>query len=402
MSLLAIDEKSSGDRCVVVVCCRMMVSILSPELCAVVLIAAVALPLAFATWHAVRGTGSWWRKALRGLGHFVVILVAQALLIVGSFLHINREYGFFTSWSDLLGEAEPAGPVHDLVPIRRTKVKDIPVSKDNPHPNGQLVGLTMPGTDPQYSHVPVWLPPQYFEKSEQGTRFPVLYYNGGVNDTGDHGNVSMDLITPARELVKRQKINPFVIVFLPGRIRNGIDSECVDVGPVYHESWIMKTVMPQIESHYRVGHERGSRFISGWSSGGYCSANLTTKYPKTFNAGFGIGGYYHPTFEGAILSSVTQPLIDDNSVVRRVKEKKVDRSVRFLSVLNRSDVQSWGPGREPAIIDGQVGPDGGQFHRLAKGHQQFTFIVLHGGGHRNTVYMPYVQQCLEWLGQFGL
>ena len=142
----------------------------------------------------------------------------------------------------------------------------------------------MPGTDPQYSHVPVWLPPQYFEKSEQGTRFPVLYYNGGVNDTGDHGNVSMDLITPARELVKRQKINPFVIVFLPGRIRNGIDSECVDVGPVYHESWIMKTVMPQIESHYRVGHERGSRFISGWSSGGYCSANLTTKYPKTFNA----------------------------------------------------------------------------------------------------------------------
>ncbi|WCC79213.1 alpha/beta hydrolase-fold protein [Cutibacterium equinum] len=380
----------------------MMVSILSPELCTAVLIAAFALPLAFAIWRAVHSAGSWWRKVLSGVGHYLVIVVAQALLIVGVFLGMNREYGFFASWSDLFVEADPAAPIHDLVPIRRTKVKDIPISKDNPHPNGYLTGLTMPGTDPQYGHVPVWLPPQYFEKSAQGTRFPVLYYIGGLNDTGDHANVSMDLITPAQDLVTSRKINPFAIVFLPGRIRRGIDSECLDVGPVRHESWIMKTVLPRIESRYRVGHERGSRFIGGWSSGGYCSVNLATKYPKSFNAGIGIGGYYHPTFEGQILASVSQPLIDANSVMRRVHDNRIDRSVRFLSVLNRSDVQSWGPEKGTVISNGQIGPDAGQFYRLANGRKQFPFIVLNGGGHRGAVYMPYVQQCLEWLGQFGL
>ncbi|WP_281616672.1 hypothetical protein, partial [Escherichia coli] len=91
---------------------------------------------------AIAGTGSWWRKILRGLGHLVVILLAQALLITGVFLYINREYGFFTSWSDLVGEVQPEAPTHDLVPIRRTKVKDIPISKSNPHPNGQVSAIT--------------------------------------------------------------------------------------------------------------------------------------------------------------------------------------------------------------------------------------------------------------------
>ena len=56
----------------------MMVSILSHKLCVAVLIAAFALPLAFVVWRAIAGTGSWWRKILRGLGHLVVILLAQA------------------------------------------------------------------------------------------------------------------------------------------------------------------------------------------------------------------------------------------------------------------------------------------------------------------------------------
>ncbi|MSS46448.1 hypothetical protein FYJ43_10560 [Cutibacterium sp. WCA-380-WT-3A] len=380
----------------------MMVSILSPKLCAAVLIAAFAVPLVFAVWRAIVGTGSWWRKILRGLGYLVVMVVAQALLLTGVFLYANREYGFFTSWGDLLGEAEPDAPVHDLVPIRRTKVKDIPISKSNPHPNGQMVGMTMPGADAQYARVPVWLPPQYFEKSQDRTRFPVLFYIGGVNDTGERDNTSIDLIDPTTALIKNKKVNPFVIVFLPGRIRDGIDSECVNVGPYKHETWIMKTVIPQIESHYRVGHERGSRFIGGWSTGGYCAANLSTKYHRTFNAGFSLGGYYHPMFESPQIAGMARSVMADNSVVQRVQERRVDRTVRFLSVLNSSDLQSWGPGRQPVVANGQVGPDGGQFHHVAKGMKQFAFILISGGGHRNSVYMPYTEQSLEWLGQFGL
>lgn len=54
------------------------------------------------------------------------------------------------------------------------------------------------------------------------------------------------------------------------------------------------------------------------------------------------------------------------------------------------------------VLNGQVGPDGGQFYHVAKGMKQFTFILLTGGGHRVSVYTPYIEQSLQWLGQFGL
>jgi hypothetical protein len=107
-------------------------------------------------------------------------------------------------------------------------------------------------------------------------------------------------------------------------------------------------------------------------------------------------------FENPRIANMARPLMANSSVVRRVQERKIERSVRFLSVLNPNDLQSWGPGRVPVVSNGQVGPDGGQFYHVAKGMKQFTFILLTGGGHRVSVYTPYIEQSLQWLGQFGL
>lgn len=380
----------------------MVVDILDPVLCVVVIVAALAIPVGVALWRALRGGGRWWHRLGRGLGYVLVVLLAQALLLAGVFLYVNRTYGFFGSWAELVGDA-PAAPAQDVVPIQSATVRRVPVGATNPHPDGQLTGISMPGTDPAYAYVPVWLPPQYFEKQARRTRFPVLYYVGGVNDTGAHDNASVNLLTPTAALIKAWRINPFILVLLPGKIRSGMDSECTDIGQVKHESWILRTVLPRIEATYRVGRVRGSRFISGWSSGAFCSANLTSKYPQEFNAGFGLGPYYHPTYEGGITASMTQEVIDGNSVFRRLADDKVNRSVRYLSVMSRHDLQSWGT-NPISMVDGQKWADGREFHALAqrKNAKQFTFILLNRGGHRTGTYLPYVQQCLEWLGQYGL
>ena len=93
----------------------------------------------------------------------------------------------------------------------------------------------------------------------------------------------------------------------------------MDIAGINHQTWVMMTVREQVERHYRVGSTRESRFVAGWSTGGYCAANLTSKYPLDFNAGFALAGYYHPTFEGSALSKATPQLIADNSPLARVK-----------------------------------------------------------------------------------
>ncbi|WP_245306493.1 alpha/beta hydrolase [Acidipropionibacterium timonense] len=379
-----------------------MIDILSPGLALAVAVLAVLVPVGVGVVAAIRGRGlSTPRRIGRGIGTFLVVVLCQALGLVAVFLHVNNTYAFYTSWEELLGEA-PAAPTHDLVAIASPSIKKVPITTRNPHPDGMLAGIEVPGTDRAYSHVPVWLPPQYFEKSEARTRFPVLYWIGGVNDTGDHDLQSIPLVGPASTLVKSAKVNPFVIVFLPGKIRAGQDTECTDIGGINHQSWIMRTVRDRIEKHYRVGRTRDSRFVAGWSTGGYCAANLTSKYPNDFKAGFGLAPYYHPTFEGATLAKVTPRIVADNSPLARVKAGKVDSRVRFLSVMSKLDRSTWGDASNPVVENGQVWADGQDFWNHAHTLKQYEFILLPSGGHGTATYIPYLSQCLRWLGQYGL
>ena len=112
--------------------------------------------------------------------------------------------------------------------------------------------------------------------------------------------------------------------------------------------------------------------------------------------------YYHPTFEGPALSKVTPQLIADNSPLARVKEGNVDSRVRFLSVMSKRDRSTWGDVDNPLMLNGQVWSDGQDFWNHAHALKQYEFIVLDQGGHGTGTYVPYLRQCLRWLGQFGL
>ena len=379
-----------------------MIDILSPGLELTVAILAVATPLIIGIVVALRSWGrSVPRRIGRGAAALVVVLLCQALGLVAVFLHVNNTYAFYASWDELFGRTATVS-TQDLVTVTSPSASVVPVSPHNPNPGGLLTGVDVAGTDPAYSHVPVWLPPQYFEKSEAHTQFPVLYWIGGVNDTGDHALQSIPLIDPALSLVRSGEVTPFIVVVLPGKIRSEQDTECMDIAGTNHQTWVMKTVREQVERHYRVGSTRESRFVAGWSTGGYCAANLTSKYPLDFNAGFALAGYYHPTFEGPALSKVTPQLIADNSPLARVKAGNVDSRVRFLSVMSKRDRSTWGDVDNPLMLNGQVWSDGQDFWNHAHALKQYEFIVLDQGGHGTGTYVPYLRQCLRWLGQFGL
>lgn len=372
-----------------------MVSILSPKLAAALVVLAIVAPVAFGVYRGLRSKGRWWSRVLRGAAGWFVLLVCQVVGLAAVFLQVNQSYGLFTSWSQLVG-VPSSPPRHDLVKIRGFDVRKIKISKNNPHPGGMWSGITMEGTDPRYSHLPVWLPPQYFEKSQAHTSFPVLYWVGGVNDTGEHANVTVPLTGPSQTLIRAGQINPFAIVFLPGRIREGQDSECTNIGGIDHQSWILDNVIPKVEERYRLGHRRAARFIAGYSTGGYCAANLTSKYPERFNAGFGLAPYFHPLFDPPQSRQATRRLIDDNSVLLRLKEGQVPKDVRYLTVVSTADKQAWNDPSSHGEIDGEA------FWKLARKSPQYAFMLLKQGGHYTGTYTPCVEESLRWLGQYGL
>lgn len=370
-------------------------SILSPSLADGMVVLAILLPLAIGVICVGRAAGTWWRRVLKGVIGCVVVLACQGIALVAVLLQVNQSYGLYTGWGQLFGQQAPA-PHKDLVSIRHSAVRRIPISRNNPHPDGVWSGIDVEGTDPMYSHLPVWLPPQYFEKSQAHVSFPVLYWVGGLNDTGEHANLTVPVTGPAGTLIKARQVNPFAVVFLPGRIREGQDTECTNIGGIDHQSWILDTVMPKVEKHFHIGHTRGQRFIAGYSTGGYCAANLTSKYPDKFNAGFGLAPYFHPLFDPPQSTQTTPLLISENSVMDRVRSGHVARDVKFLSVISKADKQSWSDPGSKGEIDGE------EFWEKTRSMSQYSFMLLKQGGHTTGTYVPYVSQSLEWLGQYGL
>lgn len=378
-----------------------MVSIMSPQLAWAMMGLAVLVPILIGLWWGWRAGGSRLRRIGRGIGRALLVFCCQLIALVAVFLPINNTYGFYTSWGELLGEA-PVAPRHDLIDIHRTAVKRIPISKDNPHPDGLMAGIMMPGTDARNAHVPVWLPPQYFERSQVHTRFPVLYWIGGEGDTGDRDNASVPLVGPGLELIKRYQANPYVIVFLPGEIQTGQDTECTDVGGINQQSWILRTAIPRIEHHYRVGRTRASKFIAGYSTGGYCAANFIIRYHQDFRAAFGMAPYFHPVYAPPQISQVNSATRQENSPILRVRARDVPSGVRFLSVMSKVDKSTWGNAADPAMSYGQVWADGQDFWNHAHSMAQFAFILAGQGGHQTTTYTPYVGLSLRWMTQYGL
>lgn len=372
-----------------------MVNILSPGLAIGLIALTILIPLAFAIYWGIRGKGSPVRRVLRGAGTWCVLTMCQAIALTAVFLQVNQSYGFYTSWGQLLGQTQSA-PLHNLVKVRRPDVKKIPISKHNPHPAGAWSGTYMKGTDPRYSHVPVWLPPQYFEKSQAHVRFPVLYWIGGLNDTGDHANTTVPLTGPAEQLIKENQVNPFAIAFLPGRIREGQDTECTNIGGIDHQSWILDDVIPQVEDQFRLGHGRAARFVGGYSTGGFCAALLTAKFPARFNAGFGLAPYFHPLFDPPQSQQATPRLLSENSVFGMVQRREVPPDVRYLSVISTVDMQAWSDPSSNGQIDGKA------FWEIAHKDPQYSFMLLPQGGHSTGTYTPYIPQSLRWLGQYGL
>ncbi|MCB1023654.1 MAG: esterase family protein [Acidobacteria bacterium] len=118
----------------------------------------------------------------------------------------------------------------------------------------------------------VILPPDY-RSSNENTFYPAIYLLHGL--TGHYDNWSENT-----SLAAYSAKHNFVIIMPEGD--NGWYTDSVSVGKDKYESYIIKELIPQIESKFRVKKERSARAIAGLSMGGYGGLKFGVKYPGEF------------------------------------------------------------------------------------------------------------------------
>jgi enterochelin esterase-like enzyme len=129
------------------------------------------------------------------------------------------------------------------------------------------------GRDYKYT---VYLPDSYKKDTK---KYPVLYLLHGAGGDENEWLFKGGARETLDALIARGLIKPMVVI-MPGHTA----AWWVDGAKEKGETALVKELMPDAESKYRIDASGSNRLIAGLSAGGFGSLNLMMKYPKMFAA----------------------------------------------------------------------------------------------------------------------
>ncbi|MCB2377957.1 esterase [Hymenobacter sp. BT635] len=162
--------------------------------------------------------------------------------------------------------------------------------KDVPHGEVRLKRFFSKVTN-SWRQCYVYTPPGY--EAAAGTKYPVLYllHGGGEDETGWARQGKADLILD--NLLAEQKAKPMLVVMLDGNMGGPGGLAGFNEGTLKRfEDELKQTVVPMVESSYRVAEGPRNRALAGLSMGGlqtlYAGLRNTTMFQHlgVFSSGF--------------------------------------------------------------------------------------------------------------------
>ena len=311
-------------------------------------------------------------KAVAGLG-VIVVAMSSGIVVV------NDYFGYYTSWSDAYqGTFGSSSPTTLAIDTRHPGVLQ--------HDAGRLFSIRLPGAK---SHIDrdglMYLPPQYFLHRYRTVRFPVVELLHGTPGSPSNWRYQLHIASTIDTALARRAIGPMVFVMPEISVRHP-EQECLDYGRVRDDTYVSEDVPNDIRHRFRVSRDPAEWALAGYSSGGYCAANLALRHRRDFGAVASMDGYYWPADGPAIRllrSSVTQTL--DNDPLAEV-EKLPDAAVPMP--------QFWisaGSGSADDLHAARTFV--GALQRL----ERVTFVVQPGAKHNFYAWRDQMPEALSWL-----
>ena len=239
----------------------------------------------------------------------VKILCGTLSIVVamtGGIAAVNYYYGYYTTWGEMWTDFH--GGTGNLGTITAE-------SSTSAIESGRIGWTDLPGKLSGYDRKGlVYLPPQYGEARYSRVRFPVVELLHGSPGTPLAWSSVLHISQVANSLLAKHLIGPMILV-MPSIDGNGHDyQDCVNGPGVSDETYLIKDVRADVFARYRVSHDPYEWGVAGYSSGGYCAANMSLRHPSSFGAAALINGYFRAA-DGPAAAALnhSQPLEAANS-----------------------------------------------------------------------------------------
>jgi S-formylglutathione hydrolase FrmB len=362
------------------------------------------------------------QRPLAMLARVGMVGLSQLLVITAFLVYLNSYFGFYASWSQLLGSgttpivkvARATGQSQSLLAITGAEaapVPGVPVPKTTTHipvaegkgstdligrggtteagleQTGELLEINING---QHSGIAVvndfvYLPPQYFQPAYERSRFPVLLALSGY--PGSSWSIVSRLKLPAEQesLVRAGKVKPAVIVMMNASVAMPRDTECTNIpGGPQVETFFSEDVPAAIERSFRVQSGPDGWAALGYSTGGFCAVKMAMLNPRQFPLAVSLAGYYQ-----ALQDHTTGDLYGNNKGYQ--DENSPDWRLQHLPA----------PPVSVLVASSKLGERtyGGTLHfvTLVKPPMQVYTLYLAQGGHNFGTWGRELPQSLIWL-----
>jgi len=364
----------------------------TPFLALLVILTVLALAGSVLLWPRLAASGFW-----RVVGRVAVLLLVSALVLATAGTALNRTYVFFTDWSDLFGstsaqvvQATGGGSVGGAMAAAVKPLPNVVVA-----PGDTLLPAPISGTHQQVvgaqsgvtSSVQVLLPAGYSDPANAHRTYPVIVAFPGFPGTGDGLVKTFDLPGVIDRLAAAHVMAPAVVVVPEPWTPNGRDTECAN-GPGgtsagdQYETWVAVDVPAWVRAHVRVDSARTSWATFGISAGAWCASAMTMLHPEQFAAALSLAGYFRVEWSNWRPYSTGDPRASRYDLVRLAATNPPP--VALWVAVSRQDKYSYPPSE--AIL------------RQANPPLSITAQVSAAGGHRFSLWVPWLTDGLTWLG----
>lgn len=331
--------------------------------------------------------------ALRTVARGGQVLLLNVLVVALAGVLLNDQYFFYSSWADLLGSRNPSVSLHhggtssEAVSATVhgpgfTRITTPAVLPPLPRPGARLQTYTVVDHRTNFDgQVYVHLPVGYDPKASR--TYPVILGLHGF-PSGPKGFLALNFLSSIDRLTAEHRLAPSIVVVPRIDTPASLDTECVNGGPgqPQTDTWLAHDIPSWTAHHFRVRLARTSWATLGYSYGGWCAASLSMRHPDVFGAAAVLLGYFRPDF-GVTYDPLTPAAERAYDLVTMARTSPPPVAMWVLT--SREDTLSY--------------PTTSTFLSAARAPLDVTATVLAHGGHRDSLFTPYVPAAIAWLGQ---
>jgi enterochelin esterase-like enzyme len=321
---------------------------------------------------------------------------------------VNKFYDYYQTWggmiNDLTGQGASSIPKYAAAGLGSNKNFDKNIGRVTSQAEDAQVGyLFQTSVTGARSHITrdvyVYLPPQYFQKPYQHTKFPVIeLLHGSPGNPAAWVDV-MGVIPTFLSLLEAHPSDAAVLVMpdTDGGMQYGL--QCLnDPGGIQDMTFVAIDVPDAIARIARVQAPGLAWGLAGYSEGGYCTANIALQDPSRWGAVGVMSGYFSP-----ILSQVPE----GNKPGAKPEQVNVFRGHPALRLLNTpqayvtrvpiNDVLPafWLAAGAEDKSDVSAAEN---FRQLLETRvASVPFVIIPGGGHQGSVWRAALGPMLTWM-----